>query len=442
MNHRYTAKHTEKATDLYELRLTWLNDPDIHASAVDSVEERLNASLFNCAPALESEQSASETTQQKNNKEPTKEAECFVFLASHINSPQADTSAAGYDLAYQWLALDQKKSAAAEAALSLYPEADHSRLLKLYDEQETLRPVLLRIFRKQMHGLPIAMVNTAASAESSPPELKAEAIQYAAANPEIGLDLFRTHYVPLLSGSTQFEASIVAAALWGGMVRGDPDATKAIGAALSHAGAATDHAKLLRLAALTGNADFLPLLLMAAENTPDTGYPLLVLYGQKSVMPEILKGLATAHTMEQAAAAFGKLTDQILPRVPRLTVVGGETEDAEETPEQIPDIKAARAWWDKHQASWKADERWLFGKPATAAHLTSLSKKHAGSFGRDVLARLELSNKAPLNIPTETWRARQTQLLDSSATVKPNPKQNAKPAAAKQASKPASTRHA
>ena len=442
MNHRYTAKHTEKAIDLYELRLTWLNEADIHASAVESVEERLNASLFNYAPVLESEQSANESTQTKNKKEPSKEAECFVFLASHINSPQPDTSAAGYDLAYQWLALDQKKSAAAEAALSLYPEADKARLLKLYDEQDILRPNLFRIFRKQMFTLLLEMVTTAAAIENASTALKIEALRYAAANPDFGLNLFRTHYVPLLSGKTQFDAAIVEAALWGGMVRNDPDAIQALNAALSHTGSATDHAKFMRLAALTGNADFLPLLLMAAENNPDSGYPLLVLFGQKNIMPEILKGLATAHTMEQAAIAFNKITDQILPRVPRLTVVGEEADDAEEAPEQIPDVKAARTWWDKHQASWKADERWLFGKPATAAHLTSLSKKHAGSFGRDMLALLQLSNKAPLNIATETWRARQSQLLDAQVNEKSNVKQNAKPPATKQASKPASARHA
>ena len=442
MNHRYPAKHTEKATDLYELRLTWLNDPDIHASAVESVEERLNASLYRCDNVLHSAEPEQTSTQPKNKKEPTKEAECFVFLASHINSNQPDTSAAGYDLAYQWLALDQKKSAAAEAALSLYPDADQTRLFKLYDEQEALRPALFRLFRKQMQTLPLAMVNAAATAESSSAALKIEALNYAAANPDIGLDLFRAHYVPLLSGKTQFEANIIEAALWGGMARTDPDATKAIGAALGHAGAAIDHAKLMRLAALTGSSDFLPLLLMAAENTPDTGYPLLVLFGQKSVMPEILKGLETAHTMEQAAAAFTKLTDQILQRVPRLTVVGEETNDAEESPEQIPDAKVARTWWDKHQTNWKAEERWLFGKPATSAHLTYLRKKHAGSFGRNVLALLQLSNKAPLNIATETWRARQIQLLDAQVNDQSNANPNAKPAAAKQAIKPASVRHA
>ena len=441
MNYRYPAKHTEKATDLYELRLTWLNDPDIQASAVESVEVRLNASLYRCDNVLHSAEPAQTNTQPQKKKEPSKETECFVFLASHINANQPDTSAAGYDLAYQWLALDQNKSAAAEVALSLYPDADHTRLLKLYDEQEILRPALLRLFRKQMQTLPLAMVSAAATAESSSAALKIEALNYAAANPEIGLDLFRSHYVPLLSGRTQFEANIIEAALWGGMVRTDPDATKAIGAALGHAGAATDHAKLMRLAALTGSSDFLPLLLMAAENSPDTGYPLLVLFGQKSVMPEILKGLEAAYTMEQAAAAFAKLTDQILPRVPRLTVVGEETDDADAS-EQIPDIKAARAWWDKHQANWKNDERWLFGKPATSANLTSLSKKHAGSFGRDVLALLQLSNKAPLNIPTDIWRARQTQLLDAQLNKKSTAKQNAKPALIKQASKPASARHA
>ena len=101
-------------------------------------------------------------------------------------------------------------------------------------------------------------------------------------------------------------------------------------------------------------------------------------------------------------------------------------------------LKAARAWWDKHQATWKADESWLFGKPATSAHLTALSKKHAGSFGRDMLARLQLSNQAPINIPAETWRARQTQLLDAQVNEKPT----AKPAVTQQAKKPASARHA
>ena len=428
MSEIYTAAHTESAIDLYELRLSWLDEADISANEFSSVEARLNASLYDCAPAPHAEQ-------EKNKKEPAKEAECFVYLACRINAEKPEINNYGYDLAYQWLALDAKKSAAAEAALSLYPETDQTRLIELYDEQKTLRPALFRLFRKQMQTLPLAMVSTAATAEDSSPELKAEAIQYAAANPDIGLDLdlFRTHYVPLLSGRIQFEASIVAAALWGGMVRDDADATKAIGAALSHAGSVTDHAKLLRLAALSGNAEYLPLLLMAAENNPDTGYPHLVLFGQKSVMPEILKGLATAHTMEQAAAAFTQLTDQILPRVPRLTVVGEETEDAEESPEQIPDIKVARTWWEQLQANWKADERWLFGKPATATHLAAMSNKHAGRFGRDIMALLTLAQKAPLNIPWEIWRERQQQLLAEQSATKPATQTPVKPTGARHA---------
>ena len=427
MGEIYTAAHTESAIDLYELRLSWLDEADISVNEFESVEERLNACLYGCDSVLHSAEPAQTNTQAKNKKEPSKEAECFVFLASHINSPQRDTSAAGYDLAYLWLALDAKKSAAAEAALSLYPPTDKASLLKLYDEQETLRPILFRLFRKQMHGLPNEMVNTAATAESSPAALKIEALNYAAANPDIGLDLFRAHYVPLLSGKTQFEASIVEAALWGGLVRNDADAIKAISAALSHAASAKDHAELLRLAALTGNSDSLPLLLMAAENTPDTGYPLLVLFGQKSVMPELLNALESAHTMEQAAASFTQLTGQILPRVPRLTVVGEETDDDEASPEHIPDIKAARTWWDKHQAAWKTDERWLYGKPTTAAHLTALSKKHAGRFGCDVVALLALSQKSPLNIPWEIWRARQQQLLAAKMTPQTEVKTPARP---------------
>jgi hypothetical protein len=217
------------------------------------------------------------------------------------------------------------------------------------------------------------------------------------------------------------------------MVRSDPDAIRAISAAMPNASSEKDRAKLLHLAALSGDAEFLPLLLQAADSEPDTGYPLLVLFGQKSVMPELVKALEYARSMEAAASAFNQLTDQILPRIPRLTVVGEEeTDDAEEDATQIPDVKAARAWWDKHQASWKAEERWLFGKPTAPAHLAAMSKKFAGSFGRDVLALLALAQKAPLNIPSEIWRARQQQLIADAVTAKPA----AKPAM------PAKARHA
>ena len=179
--------------------------------------------------------------------------------------------------------------------------------------KKPLRPTLFRLFRKQMQSLPIAMVNAAATAEGSADALKIEALRYAAANADIGLDIFRSHYAPLLTGKNQFDARIVEAAIWGGMLRCDPDATRAISIAITNTPSPKYRAQLLRLAALTGAAEYLPLLLNAAETEPNTGYPLLVLYGQKSVMPELLKALEAAHTMEQAAAAYTQLTDQLLP---------------------------------------------------------------------------------------------------------------------------------
>jgi hypothetical protein len=437
MNETYTDAHTENATDLYELRQSWLDMADVSVNEFNSIEERLNASLCLVASnqILEEPTEESPQTNRKKEptKEPTKEPDCFIFIASHINSPHPATSAAGYDLAYQWVAQDANKSAAAEAALCLYPPVDKTRLLKLYDEQEALRPILFRIFRKQMHTLSVARVNTAATADISADALKIEALRYAAPNADIGPDIFRTHYLPLLSGKAQFDAQIVEAAIWGGMLRNDPDATRVISVAIANTPSPKYRTQLLRLAALTGAAEYLPLLLQAAESTPATGYPLLVLYGQRSVMPELLKALENARSMEAAASAFKQLTDQILPRIPRLTIVGEEEADDEENAPHIPDIKAARAWWDKHQANWKAEERWLFGKPATTAHITALTNKHAGRFGQDLMALLALSKKAPLNIPSEIWRTRQQQLLADTMVA---------PSAAKPAAKPMSARHA
>lgn len=438
MNAKYTAKHTETATDLYELRDIWLRETELYANAIESVETRLAAKLCLIADTLTIEETENENTAVAKKEEPTTEPECFIFLASHINSQLASISNRGYELAYQWLALDASKSVAADAALTLYPPTDKARLFKLYDEQESLRPTLFRLYRKQMQALPRDLVTIATTADSASTPLKIEALHYAAANPEIGQDLFRSHYLPLLSGAAEWDASILIAALWGGLVRGDPDATKAIRAALSQQTTAEAQTQLMRLAALSGQDEFLPLINMALEANPDTGYPLLVLFGKKSVMPALLKGLETAHSMEHAAASYTKLTDQILPRVPRLSVVGEDSDDAEDTPEQIPDIKAAHAWWNAHQANWKSDERYLFGKATSPIHLTAQSKKHAGRFGCDIMALLALSQQAPLNIPDETWRIRQTHLLDAQATTKPHPK----PAVSKPPTQAASTRHA
>lgn len=441
MNNTYTEEHTENAIDLYELRLSWLNETDIHANALEGVEERLCANLYHCARSLPGETTDDAQTDKK--KEPKKEAECFVFLASHITSSKPAISNAGYELAYQWLTQDAAKSAAAESALTLYPSTDETALIKLYEEHEVLRPALFRLFRKQMHALPLAMVNTAATAETSSTSLKTEALNYAAANPEIGPDVFRNHYLPLLSGQTQFDAAIVEAALWGGLLRGDADATRAISAAISHINSAKDRAPLLRLAALTGAAEYLPLLLQAAENDPVSGYNLLTLYGQKSVIPALLKAMESVHTMEAAATAFTQLCDQNLRRIPRLTVVGKEeTDDAEDNEsEKIPDVIAARAWWDKNQTKWKTEERWLAGKPATPAHLQKLTKKYAASYGRDVMALLALVQKSPLNIASETWRARQQSLLAEMSAAKPVNKSVVN-GAAQSTVKPASARHA
>jgi hypothetical protein len=432
MSESHTAAHAESATDLYNLWQGWLDATDIHASAFEGVEDRLRSSLDHCACALRMDEPVDESSTQPK-KEPTKEADCFVFLASHIGSPRPATSDAGYGLAYRWLAQDAGKSAAAEAALSLYPPTDNTTLFTLYSEQESLRPALFRIFRKQIQAIPVAMVNTAATAETSADALKIEALRYAAANADIGMDVFRTHYLPLLSGKTNFNTRIMEVAIWGGMLRSDPDASRAISVALSHTHSPQYRTQLLRLAALTGAAEYLPLLLNAAESDPDTGYPLLVLFGQKSVMPELLKALEIAHTMEQAAAAFSQLSDQMLPRVPRLTVVDEEEDDAEDDAQRIPDVRAARDWWDKHQAKWQAGERWLFGKPANAVHLTAMSKKHAGSFGRDLMALLALAQKAPLNIPTEIWRARQQQLLADKMAAQPAAQATNQPAKARKA---------
>lgn len=425
MNICYTDDHLEYASDLYDLRKRWQSCEDIRSPAVKSVEDRLVAHITHLAQSLNPG-----TAQQ--DPPPKKEGECFAYLACRMNAPHPDMRMTGYDLACQWLTQAPAKAAAAEAALSLYPPQDNAALLKLYEAHADLRPALFRIFRQQMAALPQAMINAPAMGADASPALKIEALRYAAVQPGIGLDIFRTHYTPLLSGLATFDPAIIEAALWGGMVRGDEDATRALMPAITHTGTAQQRLPLLRLAALTGQPDFLPLLLQTAENDATTGYPLLSLYGHKSVIPELLKAMEAAHTLEAAALAFTRISDEILPLVPRLSVVGDEEED-DEGP-QIPDVQTARDWWAKQEPKWKEGERWIGGKPATPGHLHTLAKKHAGSDGIDLMALLALSQQTPLNIAPESWRMRQFGLMANLASAPaPDSTANAPQPAAKPA---------
>lgn len=413
MNDTIDAAHIESAIDLYELRLSWLHDADTQANAIDSVEARIRMHLYHIANTPE--------LMPAPDEEPTDEAECFVRLATQICVMQPEENAAGYELAYEWLTQGDGKAAAAEAALSMYPASENTGLFQLFREHSELHPTLFRLYRKQRQVVPELLIKNAMTAVDATLTLKIEALKYAAAQPGLGLELFRSHYLPLLSGEPIDEVQLLILSLWGGLVRGDADATRALGIAINQASDAQALAFLLRLAALSGSPEFLPHLLQLAATEPDKGYYLLGLYGQKSVIPEMIKAMEDVHTLEHAAIAFSQLSGQILPRVPRLSVVGSDPQKSAQTSEEeadrIPDIQTARTWWQAHQATWQPNERWLMGKPATPLHLKTMCKKYAGSIGQDIMDLLALTQKAPLNIPSEMWHARQMQLLDAQAVA-------------------------
>lgn len=192
-------------------------------------------------------------------------------------------------------------------------------------------------------------------------------------------------------------------------MRGGRDLAPALLRAIELATDPDQQLALLRLAALAGDEQFYPVLRSRLETDPQLGCRLLALYGRPQVLADLLSALDRAPAMEAAASAWHWLTGQRLGRKPRLSLVGGDEDDA--SGETMPDSAAAKAWLQQHRGSFADGSRLFQGQPMTSERLHQAAETLAGQGDADLLDLLTIHLGRPLGVRSGAWRAQRSATL-------------------------------
>lgn len=342
-------------------------------------------------------------------------AEVFVGLASHLSSPETQVRSEGYRLAYELLARGGVHAEGAFAALSLFPEYDPFTPLDLYRTHEALRPVLFDLWREQERAVPVALLSRAELQGDD--TLQLAALGYAAGQPAIGIELFRSYYQPLqTSVGPRVSGKLLTAALWGGMQRGERDTGRLLRRGIEGEADPQTRLELLRLGALSADPELLPVLRQLLQERPEQGARLLALHGTREAVDLLVEALASAATLAGVAQSWPRVSGERLPQTARLRVVGEGDSPGQGS---MPDAAAASTWWLKRRPSLKEEERLLYGAAATLPHLLRLAGTRAGAAGRDLLDLLALQLGRPLGVTAHTEQLRRRTALRQAASAAP-----------------------
>lgn len=396
----YLQTHWDSALVLFRQREAWSLRPLGDAAPLLRLEQQLRLHLHVLARSPETPA-----------REPQETPDCFLRLASLLSSPRQEIRQDAYRQAAELLTAGGPLGLGAFQALALFcPPADDRALLELYRSQSPLRPVLFGLWREQGFPVPAALYHQG-ELQDRDPELQQAALAYAADHPQVGPELFRAYYQPLLGTPRPVQTSPEAlhAALWGGLVRGNRDLTPTLLRAIELAAEPHQQLPLLRLAALSGDEQFYPVLRSRLETDPQHGCRLLALYGRPRVLEDLLPALDRAPAMEAAASAWQWLTGQRLGRKPRLSLVGGEEDGSSE--ETMPAAAAAKAWLQQHRGSFEPGSRLFQGQPMTPALLHRAADTLAGQGDADLLDLLAIHLGRPLGIRPGSWRAQRSATL-------------------------------
>ncbi len=397
--------HRDSAEALFRQRGQWRQAEGISSRSLQRLEQRLRLHLHVLA----------RVPPEADAPEPSDPAAAFVRLAAALQGANSEQRNAAASRALEWLGGEVPPLRdAAFHALALYPVPEAiEETRRAWEDTPGLRTALVDIWRIQGTSVPRGLLNQG-ELHAHDAALQAAVLRYSADWPEAGLSVFRPYYHALTDDpfARIAEHGLLAEALRGGLLRGDADAALALRRAIEQQAGPEEAAPLLRLAALSGAADFHPILQQHARNEPESGYRLLALWGRREAVDDLLEGLESPRDNAPAAVAWQLLTGQRLPRRPRMQVVG-EQEPEAATGESIADSEAARRWWSATRESWAPEERRLLGRPLSAATPLAWLADEAGAPAADALDLLGLQLGRPVGVAPETWILRRQECLAS-----------------------------
>jgi hypothetical protein len=346
--------------------------------------------------------------------EPAKEAEFFVDLAGRFLAPAAEVQQEGYDLALSLLQESGPGRQAAFQALALLPPPEKdSRLLDLYKQDKTLRPLLFDLWREQSWPVPPGLVSVA-ELRGHDNELQIAALRYAASQPKIGLELFTAYYQGLLSGAARPEKSghLLATALWGGLLRGEQRLAKPLWRCIESETEPADLYHLLRLGAIMALPEIIPVLKHYGEQHPEAGAELLALHGTGPAL-QALRNLGRSDEMPPGVSdAWQWVSGKRLIPGPLLRLVAAEGETA-----ASPEPDTIEHWWEHGRPRLEDGQRLLLGAVLTTDHLMQQCRTRAGRYGRNLLDLLSYSLGSPLGVTANAVQFRRLKAIRQKSAV-------------------------
>jgi hypothetical protein len=408
-------RHGKQARELYPLRARLLARRMTGSRSLLELERRLSVHLDILSRMnVEAGSPNSDDTQR------------FLHFATALQTENEQALRETCRQALEQLCDDKLADAPLHDAFALYPPA-FELLQTLYQELPGARAAIFSLWRRQHVELPAGLLNQA-ELQRENPRLQHEALAYAANHPAYGLDLFRAYYTQLLqSAAPSLDEILLVPVLWGGLVRGDPDAPPALQRAVERAESNEVRAGLLRLMALNGAPEYLSILLEAARQSNVVDTRTLALSGRAEAAELLLERLGQPQHAKAVHDDWVFLTGHPLPERPMLMLVDSQDETADSPSEAeqesglVPDSQAARLWWEHHRAAW-GEQRLVMGQPGDTTRLITLCRHFAGETAADLTDLLALRLKRPLGLsPRWGWQSLRLDYLKSQAKPADNP---------------------
>lgn len=396
MNVPYLSNHTDSALALYRWRSLQQKAALTDAGLVARNELLLLTHLHvlcRCAPL---------------SMRPKKEADYFIDLAARLLSPSESIQQEGCDLALSLLEESGPPCRAAFQALSLFPppEADE-RLMDLYREKKSLRPLLFDLWREQARPVPAGLMNVA-ELQGNDTDLQIAVLRYAAGRPGIGIELFSAYYKGLLSKAGRPEKSghLMAAALWGGFLRGEQNLAKPLLRSIESETDEKSMYHLLRLAAIMALPDTIAIFKHYGKEHPEEAAELLALHGTESALEALAEFGISDELPPGVLDAWHWVSGRPLVAGPRLRLV---PEEAQGDPGPSPGT--IEHWW-RHRPALEEGRRLLMGEILSTGHLIRQCRDRAGRFSRNLLDLLSFTIGSPLGVTANSLQVRRCKAIE------------------------------
>lgn len=399
--------HLNTAQDLYLQRENCMEQKHVESYVQQSIEKRLLVHLHVLSHNLDNE-----------DVKPKDDTELFVYLSRKLLSPNEEHNKAVLVFSKNIFIEHSYPKGLVDAFILFYNQDINNLLKELFENNKKLRATIITIWHLCDQKIPLALLNQS-ELQHLDHELQCSVLTYHAEQENIGLELFQNYYRSLIENvqKEKLSSSVLHAALWGGMLRQDDNVLIAIRRAIELESDNEQREKYLRLAALDGNSDFLPIFNSVCESKPEFGSYLISLLGTTESITILFSMLQNPKISLLIIPAWLFVTGQQLKSVPRIALVENnstiqaEADDSDDVP-LIADVKSAQMWAKKNVTQWHKNTRYIYGKICNPDNLIRLGYRFSGEIGKDVFDLLSLNNQGGLKLKIDNWVLDRYEVLD------------------------------